>query len=227
MPPPWKPDHQPAQEAPSASTVVANAQAELMRELREAYPDEQEMPPNVRKVVEKHDPLSGKNLTAAVNKATKNLDKARDSLRKLQDAKNKHRTQWMHHMKALMETLEKQVAAFDKQQEGYEQKIYTTQREVHAARKDLTQLTVQAAANPHPEIPVANEDDDIKSEIAGDPEEDGIRTQVYELLSKCLRKADKAAVVVDVPSEEEQMDTSTERHTKRPRSLEPFGAVGK
>ena len=225
-PPPWKPDKQPVDAAQTASNAVANAQAEMVKELREAYQADQEMPPNVRKVVEKHDPMSGRNLSAAMNKATKSLDKARDSMRKLQDAKANHRTQWMKHMKSLMETLEKQVEAFDQQQDQYIQKIRTAQKEVQNARQDLQKLTEQAAASHSTEILINNEDDEEKSEVAVDVDEDGLRTQVYDLLSKCLRKSDKAAVV-EIPSDEEHMDTSAERQSKRPRSVEPYGSAGK
>ena len=43
----------------------------MVKEIRDAYPDEKEMPSNLRKFVDKHDPNSGKQLTAAMNKTTK------------------------------------------------------------------------------------------------------------------------------------------------------------
>lgn len=226
MPPPWKPEEELTKETPSAPSALAIAQAEMVKEIREAYIDEKDMPANLRRVVERHDPNSGRQLTASMNKTTKDLEKARESLQKLSDAKAKHRGSWMKHMKNLMETLSKQVQAFEDQQKTYDDKIKSTQRDVQVTRRELRRLTAQAAAESSVEIaePIMDEVDQTDNVV--DVEEDSLRTQVHELLAKCLKQADKAAAV-EIASDEENMDTSAERASKRPRSVEPFGASGK
>jgi len=207
----------------STSSALATAQAEMVREIREAYTDEKDMPASVRRVVEKHDPNSGRQLTASMNKATKDLEKARDNLRKLSEAKTKHRGKWMAHMKNLMETLSKQVDAFEEQQKDYNNKIKSTQKDIQVTRRELRRLTAQAAADHTAEVAEPALEEDEHSDNAVDVEEDALRTQVHDLLAKCLKKADKATVV-EIASDEENMDTGDERANKRPRSSDPFGS---
>ena len=226
MPPPWKPEEASTKETPSASSVLATAQAEMVKEIREAYTDEKDMPASVRRMVEKHDPNSGRQLTASMNKTTKDLEKARDSLQRLSDAKAKHRSKWMNHMKSLMETLSKQVEAFEDQQRSYNDKIKTAQKDITITRRELRRLTAQAAADHSAEVVEPTLDEEDQTDSAVDVEEDELRTQVYDLLSKCLKKADKATVV-EINSDEEHMDTSAERANKRPRSADPFGSSTK
>lgn len=192
----------------------------MAKELREAYMDDKEIPPSVKRFVDKHDPNSGRNLSSAMNKATKALDKARDNLVKLQNASSKHRTHWMTHLKSLMETLSKQAEAFEKQQKDYQQKITSLQRDVQVARRDLQKLSAQAAASATDtrELPAEEE---VKIEPFHDAEEEDMRTKVHDLLAACLKPADKA-FAVEIDSGDESMEGSTERQSKRPRSLEPF-----
>ena len=223
MPPPWKPEGTPSKEAASTSSAIATAQAEMVKEIREAYMDVKDMPANIRRVVEKHDPNSGRQLTASMSKTTKDLEKARDNLRKLSEAKTKHRTQWMNHMKSLMETLSKQVDAFETQQKSYDDKLKSTQRDIQVTRRELRRFTAQAAADHSAEVTEPIIEEDEQTEHVVDVEEDALRSQVHDLLAKCLNQADKSKVV-EIDSEEENMDTSTERGNKRPRSAEPFGS---
>ena len=53
-----------------ASTMAA-ASAEMVREFREAYPNPATMPPDVRRIVEKYNAQTGKNLTAAMLQTSK------------------------------------------------------------------------------------------------------------------------------------------------------------
>ncbi|CAL1158649.1 unnamed protein product [Cladocopium goreaui] len=212
------PEEASTKETPSASSVLATAQAEMVKEIREAYTDEKDMPASVRRMVEKHDPNSGRQLTASMNKTTKDLEKARDSLQRLSDAKAKHRSKWMNHMKSLMETLSKQVEAFEDQQRSYNDKIKTAQKDITITRRELRRLTAQAAADHSAEVVEPTLDEEDQTDSAVDVEEDELRTQVYDLLSKCLKKADKATVV-EINSDEEHMDTSAERANKRPLTI--------
>jgi len=226
LPPPWKPDGAPSKETASASSAMAAAQAELVKEIREAYTDVKDMPDNIRRVMEKHDPNSGRQLTASMNKTTKDLEKARDNLRKLSEAKSKHRTQWMNHMKNLMETHSKQVEAFETQQKSYDDKLKSTQRDIQVTRRELRRLTAQAAADHTTEVTEPLLEEDEQADNVVDVEEDALRNQVRDLLDKCLGQADKSKVV-EIDTDEENMDTSTERGNKRPRSSEPFGSAAK
>ena len=202
------------------------AQAEMVKELREAYPDEDEMPDGVRKMVEKYDPQSGRHLTSAMHKATKALGESRDNLKKFQDAQAKHRSRWLTHLKALMETLSKQVEAFEKQQKDYANKIRDMQRNIQTTRRDLQKLNAQAAADHTSEAPPSIAEDEANADQVVDVEEDSLRAQVQDLLSKCLKHSSPAETV-EIGSDGEEMDTSTERSSKRQRSVEHYGAVGK
>jgi hypothetical protein len=198
----------------------------MVKELREAYPDEDEMPEGVRKMMEKYDPQSGRQLTSAMHKATKALGKSRDNLKKFQEARTKHRSRWLVHLKALMETLSQQVDAFEKQQKDYTTKILDMQRSIQATRRDLQKLNVQAAADNKLEIPSTLAKDEHNMDQVVDVEEDSLRAQVQDLLNKCLKHSNPADAV-GIHSDGEEMDTSTERSSKRQRSTEPYGAAGK
>lgn len=133
----------------------------------------------------------------------------------------------MKHMKSLIETLTKQVEAFDTQQKDYSNKIRTAQQNIQNARCDLQKLTAEAAADRTIDQQEAAVEEEEHKIAAVDVEEDALRTQVHELLAKCMKTADRS-IVVDIPSDEEgAMDTSTERASKRPRSVEPFASGGK
>lgn len=197
----------------------------MVKELREAYPDEDEMPEGVRKMVEKYDPQSGRHLTSAMHKATKALGKSRDNLKKFQDAQAKHRSRWLAHLKALMETLSKQVDAFEKQQKDYANKIRDMQRNIQTTRRDLQKLNAQAAADNQSEFPPIAEDESHADQVV-DVEEDSLRAQVQDLLNKCLKHSSPTEPV-EIGSDGEDMDTSAERSSKRQRSAEPFAGTGK
>ena len=185
LPPPWKADESLAADAATSSTTAV--QAELVKELRDAFPDEDEMPEGVRKMMEKYDPQSGRQLTSAMHKATKALGKSRDNLKKFQEARTKHRSRWLVHLKALMETLSQQVDAFEKQQKDYTTKILDMQRSIQATRRDLQKLNVQAAADNKLEIPSTLAEDEHNMDQVVDVEEDSLRAQVQDLLNKCLK----------------------------------------
>ena len=226
-PPPWKPEAVPYKESATSSSAMASAQAEFAKEIREAYPDGKDMPENVRRVVEKHDLLSGRQLSSAMNKATKHLDKTRSEMRNLLDAQSKHKSHWMKHMKSLIETLTKQVEAFDTQQKDYSNKIRIAHRNIQTARNDLQKLTAEAAADRTTDLQESAIEEEEHTEAAVDVEEDSLRSQVHELLAKCLKTADRSIVVEIASDEENAMDTSAERASKRPRSTEPYGSGGK
>jgi len=223
MPAPWKSEQESDKGAESSATAAAIS-AEMVRDFREAYPNPAAMPAEVRRIVEKYDAQTGKNLTAAMLSTSTQIGESRDTLRKLQDARVKHRTSWLKHMKTLMETLGKQVEAYEKQQKDYDERIKNTRKAIQGARRELQRLNAQAATDQKKDIQPPIEEDE-NQEQAIDVEEDDLRTQVQDLLGKCLRKTEAA---IDIPSEEEEaMDESTERLAKRPRSLDQSLSGGK
>ena len=223
MPAPWKSEQESDQGAESSATAAAIS-AEMVRDFREAYPNPAAMPAEVRRIVEKYDAQTGKNLTAAMLSTSTQIGESRDTLRKLQDARVKHRTSWLKHMKTLMETLGKQVEAYEKQQKDYDERIKNTRKAIQGARRELQRLNAQAATDQKKDIQPPIEEDE-NQEQAIDVEESDLRTQVQDLLGKCLRKTEAA---IDIPSEEEEaMDESTERLAKRPRSFDQSLSGGK
>ena len=224
MPAPWKSDQETIKSTEKETAAAANISAEMVRDFREAFPNPATMPPEVRRIVEKYDAQTGKNLTAAMLSTSTQIGDSRDTLRKLQDARIKHRSSWLQHMKSLMETLGKQVEAYEKQQKDYDERITTTRRAIQGARRELQRLNAQAATDQKKDIQPSIEEDENQEQTI-DLEEDDLRTQVQDLLSKCLRKTD---VAIDIPSEEEEaMDDSAERLAKRPRSVDQSSCAGK
>eukprot|EP00435_Cladocopium_sp_Y103_P012614 s492_g3.t1 len=191
LPPPWKPET--ALKETATTQAVPAMDAEMARDLREQYPDAAEMPEGVRKVLEKHEVWTGKQLTSAMLRVSKAVGNAQDDLRKLQDAKVKHRSTWLKHLKALVGTISKQLDSFDKQQDDYSQKIRATRNKIQVHRREMQRLNAQAAADNRADLQANLGEEEANPEIVVDVEEASLRTQVTDLLAKCLKQTEVEA----------------------------------
>eukprot|EP00435_Cladocopium_sp_Y103_P007231 s2370_g2.t1 len=219
LPPPWKPDKTLPKDAKESAAIAAaqDNNAELAHALREAYPDPKEMPDYARKALEKAEVRTTQQINADMLKSTTSLGDSRSLLQKLNEAKTKHRNSWLKHLKLVMESLEKQMNAFDAQQEEYASRINDTQKRITILRRDVQRLNQHAAHASIPEIPLAEDHNVDTAEL--DSEEITLRSQVGDLLQKCL-KASGRGEAIEIKSEEED-DEAMAPSSKRQRSIDP------
>ena len=96
------------------------------------------------------------------------------------------------------------------------------QQELTAARRHLQNLNKQAAATGTPVSTEAGESHpeptDLEASAAFEVEAQALVQQVQESLQQSIAAASKENDAMEVPSDEE-----TDRRSKRPRSMEPFG----
>eukprot|EP00435_Cladocopium_sp_Y103_P065547 s381_g27.t1 len=221
MPTPWKPDTAHKDAAMTPNTAAVDAEAEMVRDLRDEYPDAAEMPAGVRKVLEKHEHQTGKQLTSSMLRTSRAVGKAREDLRKIQDAKAKHRSTWLQHLKSIVETLTKQIESFDAQQTDYVKRIRITKNNIQAQRRELQRLNAQAAADNRADLQANIGEDDTTNEAVVDVEEAALRSQVNELLNKCFKQTEAP---IDILSEDDD-HMEEERAGKRARSIEGSSAL--
>ena len=181
---------------------------EMAQALREAYPDPKNRPDNVRRVLDKADQHTTKHLTSALHRSTDALDKARSTLRQLQEAQHKHRQSWLRHLKQVMESLEKQMVAFDEQQQDYGQRITNGRRAINTSRREIQRLNTQASLASMPETVIEDDFDETLPEY--DKEEKKLRSQVGELLTKCMEMTEERTPI-EIESDDEAMDASRKR----------------
>eukprot|EP00435_Cladocopium_sp_Y103_P025852 s283_g6.t1 len=216
-PPPWNHAEPAAKEEPIA---IGHAEAvELAEAVRAAHPDPGDLTESVRKALSKIETTNTANLTDEMHRTADALKQARRDLQTLKDASIRHKNSWLTHLRNLMESLAKQFEAYDEQQKVYVTKISEAHTNINKARKVMQRLNAQAAIK---EIPPMVIEETTASESAGDrdSEEAATRTQVTELLQKCVNKATNQ-VPIDVPSDDDMLPS-----TKRQRSQEPPMAAG-
>ena len=219
LPPPWKPSSGPSKDTPTAAEVAACTadKYEMAQALRDAYPDPKNRPENVRRALIKAEQNTSKHLTSALHRNTDVLDKTRSMLRQLQEAQHKHRQAWLRHLKQVMESFEKQMNAFDDQQADYQQRITNGRRTINVSRRELQRLNAQASTASVPETIL---DDDVDDEAlpSFDQEEKELRSQVGEILQKCMKLAEPTEAV-EIASDDDMDDV---KHVpKRHRSQDP------
>ena len=210
LPPPWMPN---SGNSAAATLVTENTSTdtenyEMAQALREAYPDPKNRPDNVRRVLDKADQHTTKHLTSALHRSTDALDKARSTLRQLQEAQHKHRQSWLRHLKQVMESLEKQMVAFDEQQQDYGQRITNGRRAINTSRREIQRLNTQASLASMPETVIEDDFDETLPEY--DKEEKKLRSQVGELLTKCMEMTEERTPI-EIESDDEAMDASRKR----------------
>ena len=201
--------------ASGTADAGSTEKAEIIQTLRSAYPDPKLMPDDVKKLVDKYDVQTNKQLTAEMHRTTTQLGKARKTLHSLQDAKTKHRTAWLRHLKNLLETLQKQIESFDTQQKDYHDRIQAAYKDVMISRRTLQRLNAQASEAALPAASIGDDEDEVTSV---DGEENELRDQVHKLLQQCTKASAKEAV--SLLSDEEDMDEMPPT-SKRLRSREP------
>eukprot|EP00435_Cladocopium_sp_Y103_P041293 s1260_g11.t1 len=222
MPPPWRASEGFGREVPAPAEMAdmtAEERAEVISALRTAYPNQSEMPANIKKLVDKYDVQTTQQLTKNMHRTTDSIKKARQMLHKLQDAKINHRKSWLRHLSTLMETLGKQIEAFENQQKDYQDRIQTSRKELQTSRRSLQRLNVQAAEAAIPEAVIEEEDQPEPQQQ--DAEESELRSQVNVLLRKCIKAtANKEMIEILSEAEEDGVDMVGPL-VKRPRSREP------
>ena len=219
LPPPWTSSSMNTKDAVPSSDVVemtAEETAEMMTALRTAYTDSQEMPDNVKKMVDKYEIKTTEQLRKEMHRTTDSISKARKLLHQLQDARSKYRKSWLSHLSNLMKTLEKQIEAFETQQKDYQERIQKSRREIQSSRRILQRLNSQAAETTIPEVTI--DEEETAEPPLQDAEEAELRTQVTKILKKCCR-ASAVKDAIELSDEDDDLMIEPQK-LKRPRSSE-------
>eukprot|EP00435_Cladocopium_sp_Y103_P039427 s1754_g10.t1 len=208
--------------APSSSTVTTENELILAQQLKDAYPNPDEMPDTAKAAIAKAGLKADERLRADMHRTTDILDKSRQTFRKLQEARRKHREAWLAHLKKLIETLKKQTEAFQTQQQDYIDRIKLAQKEIHTSRRTMQKLNAQAAIKTTT-APLEEDDEDEVQILAVASSDDQLRTQIQELLQQAAALVDDTPI--DIKSELGSDDhMEDERQSKRQRSQEPPGS---
>ena len=89
MPPPWNANTDLAKNTPATSDgldMTVEEKAEMMQALKTAYPDPQEKPDPILKMLDKYDVKTTEQLRKEMHRTTDSISKARKLLHQLQDA---------------------------------------------------------------------------------------------------------------------------------------------
>ena len=222
MPPPLACQHRLGEECTPANSdgqdMAVEERAEMMQALKTAYPDPQERPDHVKKIVDKYDVKTTEQLRKEMHRTTDSISKARKLPHQLQDARTKHRKSWLKHLTNLATTLEKQVEAFDHQQKDYQERIQRSRKEIQISRRALQRLNVQAAETAIPEVTI--EDDNQVEPPSQDAEEAELRSQVSQILRKCFKASSTSTAkdTIELLSDDEGEVEMDSPRMKRPRS---------
>jgi chromosome segregation ATPase len=196
--------------------------AEWLAAIRKSYPDITQAPEDIQKAVEKAEKASSKALSKDLNKASYQVGKAARQLTNIKEARASHRQNWLKHLRDSVASWQKQLQVFKDQQKEYGEQMSKAQQELTAARRHLQNLNKQAAATGTP-VPTEagdshQEPTDLEASAAFEVEAQALVQQVQESLQQSIAAASKENDAMEVPSDEE-----TDRRSKRPRSMEPFG----
>ena len=206
----------------SGSTHSNVANSELVAALAKAYPDREQMPADVRELLDKANQHTSRSITKDLHTETSNLGKAKKLLQEVSEAKRAHKQAWTRHLADSIELWQKQLAEYNQQQSLLAERESKAARDIQAANMAIQSLNQQAAGSgtilqavPEP-LPPAN------PELT--PTKDKEIIELQKRLQQCLGECAVATGVKPLREKivEEVMASDDEENAKkRQRSQEP------
>eukprot|EP00438_Fugacium_kawagutii_P016535 Skav227296 [mRNA] locus=scaffold2645:50191:51324:- [translate_table: standard] len=194
--------------------------SELLQAIRKSFPNQDQMPDEIRDAVLKTKAQVGKHLTSEMHRAAAASGKARKTVSQMQESQRNHRLRWMQHVAESIDSWKSQLSAFQVQQQQFQASIAQAMKDMHAARAQIESLNQQAAgAIEMPkevnEMLLAEEEKEYQ-----DANEIQMRSKMQELLQTCLNSTVKISTPA-VASEEDDVASQARENKARTRSVSP------
>ncbi len=201
-----------------APQPVPSANADLVAALLKAYPSREQMPVEVKELIEKTQMQEARSLTRDLHVETSNLGKARKLLMEIQEAKKTHKAAWLSHLKESVDLWNRQLRDFMAQQAELTEKENKATRDIQAANRAIQSLNSKAADATGGEA-LAPLDPVLKVEPNKDLEEEDLKKKLHKVFAECAAIAGVTGTeILHVQSDGEEEE---EARRKRARSTEP------
>ena len=207
---------------------VASDKQEWVEHLKKAYPDPTTMPEDTRLFIEKAEQESGRMGIKNLHQATKYLGKVKKHLEEVTDQRRAHRSLWMTHLANGIKVWERQLEDFRRHQAMLTEQAGKARTEITATSRIIQQLSSTAAGGSAPPAPVTPAEPEDTLEDQADKEEEALRKQLQGVLQNCASSLGlEVSTTKPIEINEDEAGDEADKRSKRPRSLDPFGASAK
>ena len=213
-------DNSTPQVAAPGTSSSASASNELVAALVRAYPDRDQMPKDVRELIDRTNSMTARSITKDLHAETSNLGKAKKMLQEITEAKRAHKQAWTQHLLESVELWKKQLQDYTQQQASLAEKENKAIRDIQSANKAIQALNLQAAegekATPTPTelVPTTS----VEAQIRKDKETADLQKQLQKAFQDCM---EVSGLKINKDIEEVLDSDGEDGNRKRPRSTEP------
>ena len=231
---PWVGDAAPSETSPfqvsqSAQAMQAATNNELAAALSRAYGSRDQMPAEVRELVDKAAQQTSKSITKELHSETSNLGRAKKALVEIVESRRQHRQAWTQHLRDAIALWNKQLQQFTEHQAMLSEREGRAMREIQAATRAIQELNNKAVGGPEkvftPTMPEIMEN--TVEEPKKDQEAEELKAQLHKVLTDCAKaaglevkdKVEQKEEIVTVDSDKEDQQTGKrQRSTEGPKS---------
>lgn len=199
---------------------------ELVAVLSRAYGTREQMPAEVRELVDKAAQQTSKSITKELHSETSNLGRAKKALVEIVESRRQHRQAWTQHLRDAIALWNKQLQQFTEHQAMLSEREGRAMREIQAATRAIQELNNKAVGGTEkaftPAMPEILEN--TMEEPKKDQEAEELKAQLHKVLTDCAKaaglevkdKVEQKEDIVTVDSDKEDQLSG-----KRQRSAEP------
>lgn len=216
-----------------AQTTPAQVYAqnqELITALRNAYPNQEDMPEEDKELIERTEKELSKSITTNIHASTRALSRAQKALGEATEARRKHRSAWMQYLKEGLEAWEKSLDSYRRQQAALQAAATKARQDITMARQAI-ENNAKAAVDPsvlkHASTAIKDEPEEQAQEDAVDQEEEKLRASLQGVLKACAGSLGLNVEGDNQPSDPPLEITDSdddERTAKRPRSKDALAS---
>lgn len=190
-----------------------------------AYGTREQMPADVRELVDKVAQQSSKNITKELHTETSNLGRAKKALVEIVESRRQHRQAWTQHLRDSIAMWNKQLQQFTEHQAMLSEREGRAIREIQSATRAIQELNNKAVGGSDktftPSMPEVMESS--LEEPKKDQEAEDLKAQLHKVLADCAKAIgveskeglNSKEDIVTIDSDKEDLQTS-----KRARSAE-------
>lgn len=215
----------PFQPSQSSQAMQTATSTELVAALNKAYGTREQMPADVRELVDKVAQQSSKNITKELHTETSNLGRAKKALVEIVESRRQHRQAWTQHLRDSIAMWNKQLQQFTEHQAMLSEREGRAIREIQSATRAIQELNNKAVGGSDktftPSMPEVMESS--LEEPKKDQEAEDLKAQLHKVLADCAKAIgveskeglNSKEDIVTIDSDKEDLQTS-----KRARSAE-------
>ena len=215
----------PFQPSQSSQAMQTATSTELVAALNKAYGTREQMPADVRELVDKVAQQSSKNITKELHTETSNLGRAKKALVEIVESRRQHRQAWTQHLRDSIAMWNKQLQQFTEHQAMLSEREGRAIREIQSATRAIQELNNKAVGGSDktftPSMPEVMESS--LEEPKKDQEAEDLKAQLHKVLADCAKAIgveskeglNSKEDIVTIDSDKEDLQTS-----KRARSTE-------